>query len=157
MSCNLFKSIETPTSFDHVEFLNFPTQKFIVLPSHHIKLEVTPLWLLPPTHHNGPSLNGWSPSLNRQSPPSTECFLPPSIHSWSPPSLNAQSASSLNEQPLPSLDKQPLASLDAWLPPSLDTWPPPLMNVSQQMPLPYSLLPPSMDGWPPPLTNSLLS
>ncbi|EDR02120.1 uncharacterized protein LACBIDRAFT_332682 [Laccaria bicolor S238N-H82] len=146
--------------------------KVIVLPSHHIELEVRVPLPLPPTHHNGPSMDCL--------PPSMDGFL---LYRRFPRSLNTQTVSSLNTQmvsslltdgqfspsmnwvfslsmegllpldkwPPPFLDAGPPPSLDEQLPPSLNAWPPPSTNVSQQMPLPNGLLP--LDGWSPSLNR----
>jgi len=143
--------------------LNFPTWKFIVLPSHHIELEVRvpSCCFLPLT----PPSTNWSPSLDRLSPPSQwmvsslsmDGFLL-STHGWSPPSIHGQSPPSLNTRLHPFFNKQPLTSfLNAQLFPStafLDKQPPPSMKTPLGL-LPFDRCsPPFLDRWSPPSLNA---
>ncbi|EDQ99877.1 uncharacterized protein LACBIDRAFT_334618 [Laccaria bicolor S238N-H82] len=103
-----FKSVETPTSCDYVELLNFPTRKFIVLPSHlNVQLVLdkrcppsSSYSILPPSLTNRVPRQTVSslvhercpPSLEEQHPPSLEERLPPPLEEWLPASLEEQLA-----------------------------------------------------------------
>ena len=109
----------------HVIMLNFPTQKFIVLPSHYIDKSMNSL--LPPSTNGSlpPSTNsGLPPSTNGSLPPLTNGRCPPSMYSRCPPSLDVRPASSLSRCMAGVL---PL-STNGWRPPSLDEWPRPSLG-----------------------------
>jgi len=101
----------------HVIMLNFPTRKFIVLPSHYIDKSMN--GLLPPSTNGG-----LPPSMNGGLPPLTNGRRPPSMYGWCPPSLNVWPVSSLSRCTAGVL---PL-STNGWHPPSLDEWPRPSLG-----------------------------
>jgi len=135
VSCNLFKSIETPTSCDDVEFwISQHRNSLFFLPSHHIfqplstwmasslDLSVSSLpWQMASSvpWPTAPSLNKWPPPLTNGLPSQQTVPLPPSkngewprplMNSPLPPSTNGQWSSPLTNGP-PSLPQQVTNSL----------------------------------------------
>jgi len=167
VSRNLFKSIETPTSCDDVEFwISQCRNSLFFLSSHHI-FQLLSTWMASSLDLSVSSLP-WqmasslpqptAPSLNKQPPPLTNGLpsqrtvpLPPSKNGeWPPPSLDKWSmVFSLDERPpLPpsTSGKQPPLLTNGSLPPST--------NGKQPPPLMKGPLPPLTNGeWPPPSTN----
>ena len=130
---NLFKSVETPTSGDHVEHKNssfFPSSSF---PPHRWEVQFIP-WCMAFSH-----LWWMAASLPRQADSSPDKGFPPMC--------------SLHERPLPYLDKCPPLLMNNFLsgspplkcPPSLLWWlvsqPPPYLNKqSPPSPLPGQMV-----------------
>ena len=121
----------------HVIMLNFPTRKFIVLPSHYIDKSMN--GLLPPSTNGGlpPSMNG--PVL-----PLADGL--PSLDEW------LQLVSSLSRRMAGVL---PLLT-NSWCPPSLDEWPRPSLGWWAPLPRWTASHPPSVNGLLLPSTHSLL-